>query len=78
MEWMRINQFKANQELFKDYLSYLDYLVLTGVLETEGQYIRGKQSKGYRFTERYANAPLVRYEKQYFCIEQGEIFIIPS
>lgn len=50
------------RNFFKDYLSYLDYLVLTGVLETDGQYIQGKQSKGYKFTERYANAPLIRYD----------------
>ena len=53
---------KLIRNFFKDYLSYLDYLILTGVLETKGQYIQGKQSKGYRFTERYANAPLVRYD----------------
>ena len=53
---------KLIRNFFKDYLSYLDYLILTGVFETKGQYIQGKQSKGYRFTERYANAPLVRYD----------------
>ena len=53
---------KLIRNFFKDYLSYLDYLILTGVLETKGQYIQGKQSKGYRFTERYATAPLVRYD----------------
>lgn len=53
---------KLIRNFFKDYLSYLDYLILTGVLETKGQYIQGKQSKGYRFTERYANALLVRYD----------------
>lgn len=50
------------RNFFKDYLSYLDYLILTGVLETKEQYIQGKQSKGYKFTEKYANAPLVRYD----------------
>lgn len=60
-EYVSINS-KLIRNFFKDYLSYLDYLILTGVLETKGQYIQGKQSKGYRFTERYANAPLVRYD----------------
>lgn len=53
---------KLIRNFFKDYLSYLDYLLLTGVLETNDQYVQGKQSKGYRFTEKYANAPLVRYD----------------
>lgn len=49
------------RNFFKDYLSYLDYLILTGVLVTDGQYIQGQKSKGYKFADRYANAPLVRY-----------------
>lgn len=47
---------------FKDYLSYLDYLILTGILCTDGQYIQGKKSKGYKFTKRYAKGHLVRYD----------------
>lgn len=60
---------------FKDYLSYLDYLILTGVLCTDGQYIQGEKSKGYKFTERYENVPLVRYDYPAF---QGEAEAIPQ
>ena len=50
------------RNFFKDYLSYLDYLIQTGVLCTDGIYIQGEKSKGYKFTERYAHAPMVNYE----------------
>ena len=36
---------KLIRNFFKDYLSYLDYLILTGVLETKGQYIQGNNQK---------------------------------
>lgn len=60
---------------FKDYLSYLDYLILTGVLCTDGQYIQGEKSKGYKFTEGYENVSLMRYDYPTF---QGEAEAIPS
>ena len=50
------------RNFFKDYLSYLDYLIQTGVLCTDGIYIQGEKSKGYKFTEQYAHVPLVNYE----------------
>lgn len=56
---------------FKDYLSYLDYLILTGVLCTDGQYIQGKKSKGYKFTEMYENVPLIRYDYPAFQHERS-------
>lgn len=60
---------------FKDYFSYLDYLIRTGVLCTDGQYIQGEKSKGYKFTERYENTPLVRYDYPAF---QGKVEAIPQ
>lgn len=60
---------------FKDYLPYLDYLILTGVLCTDGQYIQGEKSKGYKFTEKYANESLVRYNYPAF---QQSVEAIPS
>ncbi len=60
---------------FKDYLPYLDYLILTGVLCTDGQYIQGEKSKGYKFTERYASMPLVRYDYPAF---QQSVEAIPA
>lgn len=62
------------RNFFKDYLSYLDYLILTGVLCADGQYIQGKKSIGYKFTERYENVSLVRYDYPAF---QGEAKAIP-
>ncbi|KAB4464819.1 hypothetical protein GAN98_06545 [Bacteroides thetaiotaomicron] len=60
---------------FKDYFSYLDYLIRTGVLCTDGQYIQGEKSKGYKFTERYENTPLVRYDYPAF---QDKVEAIPQ
>lgn len=53
---------KLIRSFFKDYLSYLDYLIRTGVLCTDGEYCQGDKSKGYKFTAQYENAPLTRYE----------------
>lgn len=39
------------------------------MLCTDGQYIQGEKSKGYKFTERYSNVPLVRYN--YPAFQQG-------
>lgn len=60
---------------FKDYLSYLDYLIRTGVLCTDGRYIQGEKSKGYKFTERYENTQLVRYDYPAF---QDRVEAIPQ
>lgn len=45
------------------------------MLCTDGQYIQGEKSKGYKFTERYENVSLVRYNYPAF---QGEVKTIPS
>ena len=63
------------RNVFKDYLPYLDYLIMTGVLCTDGQYIQGEKSMGYKFTEQYANAALKRYDYPAF---QGEVEAIPK
>ena len=52
------------RKFFKDYLSYLDYLIKTGVIITDGQYIISKKSKGYKFAPPYDSVPLVKYEYQ--------------
>lgn len=64
------------RNVFKDYLPYLDYLILTGVITTDGQYVQGKKSKGYKFTERYIDAPLVRY--YYPAFQASTVEAIPS
>lgn len=46
---------------FKDYLSYLDYLLRTGVLVTDGIAFKGEKSYGYKFSPEYENQPMVRY-----------------
>lgn len=66
---------KLIRSSFKDYLPYLDYLIRTGVLCTDGHYIQGEKSKGYKFTEQYANMPLVRYDYPAF---QGHAGAIPQ
>lgn len=66
---------KLIRNAFKDYHPYLEYLIRTGVLCTDGQYIQGEKSKGYKFTERYENVSLVRYNYPAF---QGEVKTIPS
>lgn len=60
---------------FKDYLSYMDYLIRTGVLCTDGLYIQGEKSKGYKFTKRYGNVPLTRYDYPSF---QDTVKAIPQ
>lgn len=60
---------------FKDYWSYLDYLIKTDVLCTDGQYILGEKSKGYKFTESYSDKPLKRYN---YPISQAGVEAIPS
>lgn len=46
---------------FKDYLSYLDYLIQTGILVTDGIAVPEEKSFGYKFSPEYENQPLVRY-----------------
>ena len=52
---------KLLRGFFKDYLSYLDYLLQTNVLITDGEYISGVKSLGYKFSEQYSNVPLIDY-----------------
>lgn len=66
---------KLIKNTFKDYHPYLDYLIRTGVLCTDGQYIQGEKSKGYKFTEQYANVPLKKYDYPAF---QGNVEAIPQ
>lgn len=53
---------KLLRSFFKDYLSYLDYLLQTNVLITDGEYIAGVKSLGYRFSEQYNDATLIDYQ----------------
>ena len=46
---------------FKDYFSYLDYLLRTGVLITDGIAFKGEKSYGYKFSPEYENQPMVKY-----------------
>ena len=46
---------------FKDYLSYLDYLLQTGVLITDGIVVPEEKSFGYKFSPEYENKPMRRY-----------------
>lgn len=42
---------------FKDYLSYLNYLIDTCILESDNCYIAGEKCKCYRYTAQYFNSP---------------------
>lgn len=44
------------QRHMRDYNLYLDYLVNTGVLVCDGQYIAGERSRGYKWAPRYENS----------------------
>ena len=46
---------------FKDYLSYLDYLLRTGALITDEIAVPEEKSYGYKFSPEYANQPMTRY-----------------
>ena len=48
------------RNFFKDYFSYLCYLIETGVLICNGQFRKGK-SYGFKFAPEYDSVPLVKY-----------------
>jgi hypothetical protein len=49
------------QKKVHGYKKYLTYLIENGVLETDGHYIKGKKSIGYRFTDEFSTP--VRVDK---------------
>lgn len=52
---------KYIQRFFPDYKCYLDYLIRTGIVISDGFYIEGKKSIGYKFAPYYEKACLKRY-----------------
>lgn len=52
---------KYIQRFFPDYKCYLDYLIDTGVIISNGHYEIGKHSIGYKFAPEYENVGLVKY-----------------
>lgn len=52
---------KYIQDFFPDYKCYLDYLINTRVVISDGFYIEGKKSIGYKFAPAYENVKLVKY-----------------
>lgn len=52
---------KYIQRFFPDYKCYLDYLIDTGVIISNGHFEIGKHSIGYKFTPQYENVGLVKY-----------------
>lgn len=52
---------KLLRNFFKDYISYLDYLIKTGVLITDGEYIPGEKSLGFKFSSSFSNTGLNKY-----------------
>lgn len=61
--YVPINSFVL-RNYFKDYLSYLDYLLRTGVLITDGIAFKGEKSCGYKFSPKYECKPMRRYVYQ--------------
>ena len=65
------------RKFFKDYLSYLDYLVRTGIFICDGHYIPGRISRGFKFASQYEDSRLVKYT--YSTVQQEkQIEVIPS
>jgi len=54
----------------RHYRKYLDYLIATGVLETNGSFIVGRKSTGYKYSPQH-NTPLVPYEITRFTLCQN-------
>jgi hypothetical protein len=50
------------QGRMRDYNQYLKYLVDNGVLETDGIYIPGEKSRGYKLADRYEEQELISVE----------------
>ena len=51
---------------FKDYLSYLDYLIQTGIIICDRQYIPDEKPRGYKLAPEYENVPLIPCYYSYF------------
>jgi hypothetical protein len=51
--WIPINTTKLQNDGIRDFPNYRDYLISTGILETNNHYIVGKKSKGFRLTDEY-------------------------
>lgn len=66
------------RNFFKDYLSYLDYLIKTGVIITDGQYIIDKKSKGYKFAPPYESALPVKYVYQSVREQAVQVEAVPQ
>lgn len=57
---------KRIRKYFKDYLSYLDYLIQTGIVICDRQYIVGERPRNYKLASKYDNNPLIPYYYCYF------------
>jgi hypothetical protein len=53
-----------------DYRRHLDYLMMAGIIETDGQYVRGVVSTGYRFTAPYRGVNYKKVEVRDFVLCQ--------
>ena len=69
---------KYLRHFFKDYLSYLDYLIKTGILITDNQYIKDEKSKGYKFDPAYDSVPLVKYVYQSVREQAVQVEAVPQ
>lgn len=53
------------QNKIRNYKQYFDYSIQSGIIETNGHYLPGKKSKGYKFTNKFLTRvkgePIVKY-----------------
>lgn len=75
-DYVPINSTLIRDKIIKDYKNYLDYLIVTNIIESNNQYIKGERSYGYRFTEQYADKELKRVS--YIGHQFKQIESIPS
>lgn len=60
---------------FKEYLSYLDYLIQTGIVVCDRQYIVGEKPRKYKYADEYNNTQLRTY--YYKAFQEGYIQVKP-
>ncbi len=61
---------KKLQGQIHNYREYLDYLLSTGILETDGFYITGEKSTGYRINPEFMSEVVVHGIKDYFLVRK--------
>ena len=61
---------KTIRKYYKDYLSYIDYLIQTGILISDNHYEVDKKSIGYKYAPEYENSTLTPIYYSWFNINR--------